>query len=108
MVVERDRSYMVATTTDGTVSRISPFGKGDTRLQVNQRIERSCEVKDSNINPREEILVTHTPDEIVRKETQLNLSEHDPQNLIPFAPNPRLAQRKRRNNENGKYGVTSL
>ncbi|MGH0395210.1 hypothetical protein, partial [Bacillus cereus] len=28
MVVERDRSYMVATTTDGTVSRISPFGKG--------------------------------------------------------------------------------
>ncbi len=27
MVVERDRSYMVATTTDGTVSRISPFGK---------------------------------------------------------------------------------
>ncbi|MFJ8219356.1 MULTISPECIES: hypothetical protein [Bacillus cereus group] len=108
MVVERDRSYMVATTTDGTVSRISPFGKGDTRLQVNQRIERSCEVKDSNINPREEILVTHTPDEIVRKETQLNLSEHDPQNLIPFAPNPRLVQRKRRNNENGKYGVTSL
>ncbi|MFJ8219679.1 type IV secretion system protein [Bacillus cereus] len=108
MVVERDRSYMVATTTDGTVSRISPFGKGDKRLQVNQRIERSCEVKDSNINPREEILVTHTPDEIVRKETQLNLSEHDPQNLIPFAPNPRLAQRNRRNNENGKYGVTSL
>ncbi len=49
MVVERDRSYMVATTTDGTVSRISPFGKGDTRLQANQRIERVCEVKDSSI-----------------------------------------------------------
>nr|WP_162283560.1 hypothetical protein [Bacillus cereus]QHV07854.1 hypothetical protein C1N82_32100 [Bacillus cereus] len=108
MVVERDRSYMVATTTDGTVSRISPFGKGDTRLQANQRIERVCEVKDSSIKPREEILVTHTKDEVVRTETQLNLTEHDPQNLIPFAPNPRLAQRKRRNNENGKYGVTSL
>ncbi|PEP92438.1 hypothetical protein CN582_25195 [Bacillus wiedmannii] len=109
MVVERDRSYMVATTTDGTVSRISPFGKGDTRLQTNQRIERSCDVKDSSIKPREEILVTHTQDDVVRTETQLNLSEHDPQNLIPFAPNPRLAQRRRRdNNENGKYGVTSL
>ncbi|HDR4368887.1 TPA: hypothetical protein ACKU3G_004063 [Bacillus cereus] len=108
MVVERDRSYMVATTTDGTVSRISPFGKGDTRLQANQRIERACEVKDSIIKPSEEILVTHTKDEVVRTETQLNLTEHDPQNLIPFAPNPRLAQRKRRNNENGKYGVTSL
>ncbi|KAB2439790.1 hypothetical protein [Bacillus luti] len=108
MVVERDRSYMVAATTDGTVSRISPFGKGDTRLQANQRIERACEVKDSIIKPREEILVTHTKDEVVRTETQLNLTEHDPQNLIPFAPNPRLAQRKRRNNENGKYGVTSL
>ncbi|WP_448160739.1 hypothetical protein [Bacillus cereus] len=108
MVVERDRSYMVATTTDGTVSRISPFGKGDTRLQANQRIERVCEVQDSSIKPREEILVTHTQDEVVRTETHLNLSEHDPQNLIPFAPNPRLAQRRRRNNENGKYGVTSL
>ncbi|KAA0803760.1 hypothetical protein [Bacillus sp. BB56-3] len=109
MVVERDRSYMVATTTDGTVSRISPFGKGDTRLQTNQRIERSCDVKDSGIKPREEILVTHTQEEVVRTETQLNLSEHDPQNLIPFAPNPRLAQRRRRNNnENGKYGVTGL
>ncbi|PFL68380.1 hypothetical protein COJ27_06840 [Bacillus cereus] len=108
MVVERDRSYMVATTTDGTVSRISPFGKGDTRLQTNQRIERNCEVKDSSIKPREEILVTHTQDETVRAETHLNLSEHDPQNLIPFAPNPRLAQRKRRNHEHGKYGVTSL
>lgn len=108
MVVERDRSYMVATTTDGTVSRISPFGKGDTRLQANQRIERVCEVKDSSIKSREEILVTHTQDEVVRTETHLNLSEHDPQNLIPFAPNPRLAQRRSRNNENGKYGVTSL
>ncbi|HDR7799795.1 TPA: hypothetical protein QCY03_003597 [Bacillus tropicus] len=108
MVVERDRSYMVATTTDGTVSRISPFGKGDTRLQANQRIERVCEVKDSSIKPREEILVTHTQDEVVRTETHLNLSEHDPQNLIPFAPNPRLAQRRSRSNENGKYGVTSL
>lgn len=108
MVVERDRSYMVATTTDGTVSRISPFGKGDTRLQTNQKIERNCEVKDSSIKPREEILVTHTQDEVVRTETHLNLSEHDPQNLIPFAPNPRLAQRRRRNHENGKYGVTSL
>lgn len=108
MVVERDRSYMVATTTEGTVSRISPFGKGDTRLQTNQRIERICEVKDSSIKPKEEILVTHTQDEVVRAETQLNLSEHDPQNLIPFAPNPRLAQRKRRNHEHGKYGVTSL
>ncbi|SCC70162.1 Reticulocyte binding protein [Bacillus cereus] len=108
MVVERDRSYMVATTTDGTVSRVSPFGKGDTRLQTNQRIERSCEVKDSSIKPREEILVTHTQDEVVRTETHLNLSEHDPQNLIPFAPNPRLAQRRRRSHENGKYGVTSL
>ncbi|MCR6850296.1 type IV secretion system protein [Bacillus sp. IBL03825] len=108
MVVERDRSYMVATTTDGTISRISPFGKGDTRLQTNQRIERNCEVKDSSIKPREEILVTHTQDETVRAETNLNLSEYDPQNLIPFAPNPRLAQRKRRNNEHGKYGVTSL
>ncbi|PGD31650.1 type IV secretion system protein [Bacillus wiedmannii] len=108
MVVERDRSYMVATTTDGTVSRVSPFGKGDTRLQTNQRIERNCEVKDSSIKPREEVLVTHTQDEIVRAETHLNLSEHDPQNLIPFAPNPRLAQRKRRNHEHGKYGVTSL
>ncbi|MGW5955857.1 hypothetical protein [Bacillus mycoides] len=108
MVVERDRSYMVATTTDGTVSRISPFGKGDTRLQTNQRIERNCEVKDSSIKPREEILVTHTQDETVRAETNLNLSEYDPQNLIPFAPNPRLAQRKRRNDEHGKYGVTSL
>ncbi|WOA60579.1 hypothetical protein [Bacillus mycoides] len=108
MVVERDRSYMVATTTEGTVSRISPFGKGDTRLQTNQRIERICEVKDSSIKPKEEILVTHTQDEVVRAETQLNLSEHDPQNLIPFAPNPRLAQRKRRNDEHGKYGVTSL
>ncbi|HFJ9279740.1 MULTISPECIES: hypothetical protein [Bacillus] len=108
MVVERDRSYMVATTTDGTVSRISPFGKGDTRLQVNQRIERVCEVQDSSIKPREEILVTHTQDEVVRTETHLNLSEHDPQNLIPFAPNPRLAQRRSRNNENGKYGVASL
>ncbi|EJP86152.1 type IV secretion system protein [Bacillus paranthracis] len=108
MVVERDRSYMVATTTDGTVSRISPFGKGDTRLQANQRIERVCEVQDSSIKPREEILVTYTQDEVVRTETHLNLSEHDPQNLIPFAPNPRLAQRRSRNNENGKYGVTSL
>ncbi|MBK5431533.1 hypothetical protein ACFVWC_24645 [Bacillus mycoides] len=108
MVVERDRSYMVATTTEGTVSRISPFGKGDTRLQTNQRIERICEVTDSSIKPKEEILVTHTQDEVVRAETQLNLSEHDPQNLIPFAPNPRLAQRKRRNDEYGKYGVTSL
>ncbi|AFQ13157.1 TPA: hypothetical protein ACG05V_003715 [Bacillus pacificus] len=108
MVVERDRSYMVATTTDGTVSRISPFGKGDTRLQANQRIERVCEVQDSSIKPREEILVTHTQDEVVRTETHLNLSEYDPQNLIPFAPNPRLAQRRSRNNENGKYGVTSL
>ncbi|MED2795432.1 type IV secretion system protein [Bacillus wiedmannii] len=108
MVVERDRSYMVATTTDGTVSRISPFGKGDTRLQANQRIERACEVKDSSIKPREEILVTHTQDEVVRTETHLNLSEHDPQNLIPFAPNPRLAQRRGRNSENGKYGVISL
>ncbi|MCW9134303.1 type IV secretion system protein [Bacillus paramycoides] len=108
MVVERDRSYMVATTTDGAVSRISPFGKGDTRLQANQRIERNCEVKDSSIKPKEEILVTHTQDEVVRAETHLNLSEHDPQNLIPFAPNPRLAQRKRRNHEHGKYGVTSL
>ncbi|WP_176581192.1 hypothetical protein [Bacillus thuringiensis] len=108
MVVERDRSYMVASTTDGTVSRISPFGKGDTRLQANQRIERVCEVQDSVIKPREEILVTHTQDEVVRTETHLNLSEHDPQNLIPFAPNPRLAQRRSRNNENGKYGVTSL
>ncbi|MCU5256242.1 type IV secretion system protein [Bacillus pacificus] len=108
MVVERDRSYMVATTTDGTVSRISPFGKGDTRLQANQRIERVCEVQDSSIKPREEILVTHTQDEVIRTETHLNLSEHDPQNLIPFAPNPRLAQRRSRNNENGKYGVTSL
>lgn len=108
MVVERDRSYMVATTTDGTVSRISPFGKGDTRLQANQRIERVCEVQDSSIKPREEILVTHTQDEVVRTETHLNLSEHDPQKLIPFAPNPRLAQRRSRNNENGKYGVTSL
>ncbi|HDR7961640.1 TPA: type IV secretion system protein [Bacillus wiedmannii] len=108
MVVERDRSYMVATTTDGTVSRVSPFGKGDTRLQTNQRIERSCEVKDSSIKSREEILVTHTQDEVVRTETHLNLSEHDPQNLIPFAPNPRLAQRRRRSHENGKYGVTSL
>lgn len=108
MVVERDRSYMVATTTDGTVSRISPFGKGDRRLQANQRIERVCEVQDSSIKPREEILVTHTQDEVVRTETHLNLSEHDPQKLIPFAPNPRLAQRRSRNNENGKYGVTSL
>ncbi|MED2039033.1 type IV secretion system protein [Bacillus wiedmannii] len=108
MVVERDRSYMVATTTDGTVSRISPFGKGDTRLQTNQRIERACDVKDSSIKPREEILVTHTQDEVVRTETHLNLSEHDPQNLIPFAPNPRLAQRRGRNSENGKYGVISL
>ncbi|MGN4679772.1 hypothetical protein ACTFRF_21865 [Bacillus cereus group sp. MYBK223-2] len=108
MVVERDRSYMVATTTDGTVSRISPFGKGDTRLQANQRIERACEVKDSSIKPREEILVTQTQDEVVRTETHLNLSEHDPQNLIPFAPNPRLAQRRGRNAQNGKYGVISL
>ncbi|PEC86586.1 type IV secretion system protein [Bacillus cereus] len=108
MVVERDCSYMVATTTDGTVSRISPFGKGDTRIQTNQRIERACEVKDSSIKPREEILVTHTQDEVVRTETHLNLSEHDPQNLIPFAPNPRLAQRRGRNSENGKYGVISL
>lgn len=108
MVVERDRSYMVATTTDGTVSRISPFGKGDTRLQANQRIERACEVKDSSIKPREEILVTHTQDEVVRTGTHLNLSEHDPQNLIPFAPNPRLAQRRGRNSQNGKYGVISL
>ncbi|MDA2627242.1 hypothetical protein PDQ36_29235 [Bacillus cereus] len=108
MVVERDRSYMVATTTDGTVSRISPFGKGDTRLQENQRIERACEVKDSSIKPREEILVTQTQDEVVRTETHLNLSEHDPQNLIPFAPNPRLAQRRGRNSQNGKYGVISL
>ncbi|MED3180501.1 type IV secretion system protein [Bacillus thuringiensis] len=108
MVVERDRSYMVATTTDGTVSRISPFGKGDTRLQTNQRIERACEVKDSSIKPKEEILVTHTQDEVVRTETHLNLSEHDPQNLIPFAPNPRLAQRRGRNSQNGKYGVISL
>ncbi|MCU4733511.1 type IV secretion system protein [Bacillus cereus] len=108
MVVERDRSYMVATTTDGTVSRISPFGKGDTRLQANQRIERACEVKDSSIKPREETLVTHTRDEVVRTETHLNLSEHDPQNLIPFAPNPRLAQRRGRNSQNGKYGVISL
>ncbi|MEB8650036.1 hypothetical protein P4G96_14440 [Bacillus cereus] len=107
MVVERDRSYMVATT-DGTVSRISPFGKGDTRLQANQRIERACEVKDSSIKPREETLVTHTQDEVVRTETHLNLSEHDPQNLIPFAPNPRLAQRRGRNSQNGKYGVISL
>ncbi|EMK2598140.1 hypothetical protein V8U20_005223 [Bacillus cereus] len=108
MVVERDRSYMVATTTDGTLSRISPFGKGDTRLQANQRIERACEVKDSSIKPREEILVTQTQDEVVRTETHLNLSEHDPQNLIPFAPNPRLAQRRGRNSQNGKYGVISL
>lgn len=108
MVVERDRSYMVATATDGTVSRISPFGKGDTRLQANQRIERACEVKDSSIKPREEVLVTHTQDEVVRTETHLNLSEHDPQNLIPFAPNPRLAQRRGRNSQNGKYGVISL
>ncbi|MGN4421587.1 hypothetical protein ACTFRD_28155 [Bacillus cereus group sp. MYBK249-1] len=108
MVVERDRSYMVATTTDGTVSRISPFGKGDTRLQANQRIERACEVKDSSIKPREETLVTHTQDKVVRTETHLNLSEHDPQNLIPFAPNPRLAQRRGRNSQNGKYGVISL
>ncbi|WP_306702824.1 hypothetical protein [Bacillus cereus] len=108
MVVERDRSYMVATTTEGTVSRISPFGKGDTRLQANQRIERACEVKDSSIKPREEILVTHTQDDVVRTETHLNLSEHDPQNLIPFAPNPRLAQRRGRNSQNGKYGVISL
>ncbi|MCM3222979.1 hypothetical protein M3644_24810 [Bacillus cereus] len=108
MVVERDRSYMVATTTDGTLSRISPFGKGDTRLQANQRIERACEVKDSSIKPREEILVTQTQDEVVRTETHLNLSEHDPQNLISFAPNPRLAQRRGRNSQNGKYGVISL
>ncbi|HDR8434972.1 TPA: hypothetical protein QC285_005949 [Bacillus cereus] len=108
MVVERDRSYMVATTTDGTLSRISPFGKGDTRLQANQRIERACEVKDSSIKPKEEILVTHTQDKVVRTETHLNLSEHDPQNLIPFAPNPRLAQRRGRNSQNGKYGVISL
>lgn len=65
-------------------------------------------MQDSSIKPREEILVTHTQEEVVRTETHLNLSEHDPQNLIPFAPNPRLAQRRSRNNENGKYGVTSL
>ncbi|PEU18734.1 MULTISPECIES: hypothetical protein [unclassified Bacillus (in: firmicutes)] len=108
MVVERDRSYIVGTAQDGTVSRISPFGNGDTRLQANQRIERKCEVKESSIVTKDEVLVTHNNDEIKRTETHMNLSEHDPHNLIPFTPNPRLMNRRNRSSEFGKYGVTGL
>lgn len=105
MVIERDKSYMVGTDNTGTVTRISPFGKGDTRLKMNQRVERSCEIVNQKFIVRDDSVVNYGEQTSYIK-PHLNLSDYDPNTLIGTMPNPRLARRNMREHEENVLGVS--
>ncbi|QAS54779.1 hypothetical protein [Halobacillus litoralis] len=88
MVVSKERSYMVAEDMNtGQDYRVSPYGKGDARLQTGEE-------KTVKYNVRNKRIVN---DEVIDqngKEDQDYTSSLSPDDLIPSSENKRLQRRK--------------
>lgn len=88
MVIDRNRSYLMATDQSGNDYRVSAYGKGDARLPVDEVRTQACTVQNRR-------LVSTSPfvDENgeIRDEYTTSLT---PRDLIPSKTNKRLEQRK--------------
>lgn len=84
LVIERDRSYMQATTPSGEVVRVSPYQKGDARIPQDKVVTKNCIVKGHKIQS----------DSIVQEEFQDYTSTIDPNEFISNRPNKRFETRK--------------
>lgn len=84
MVIERDRSYMQATTPSGEIVRVSPYQKGDARIPQGKVVTKTCVVRGHKIQA----------DSIVQEEFQDYTSTIDPDKLISNRPNKRFDTRK--------------
>jgi hypothetical protein len=91
MVIDRNRSYLVATDNQGNDVRISAYGAGDPRLSEDQVIYTKCEIRNRKLIRGE----TFTINEISNTEQVVDYtSSIDPRELIPTKPNKRLILRK--------------
>ncbi|KOO48177.1 glycine zipper family protein [Priestia koreensis] len=89
MVVERDRSYMVAQNAQGETYRISPYQQGDARLAQGETVYTNCKLSDSKLIKEESYMskgMGETPYDYT--------SSADPNEYVPYQPNKRLAKRK--------------
>ncbi|MGE7219170.1 glycine zipper family protein [Priestia koreensis] len=89
MVVERDRSYMVAQNAQGETYRISPYQQGDARLAQGETVYTNCKLSDSKLI-KEESYISKGMGETPYDYT----SSADPNEYVPYQPNKRLAKRK--------------
>lgn len=85
MVVTKERSYMVGKNSSGEEVRISPYGKGDARLERDEVVQVKCDVRNNRIVSREAI-------DISGKEIDFNTSL-EPKDLVPTKQNKRLSRR---------------
>ncbi|MGG1594749.1 hypothetical protein [Terribacillus saccharophilus] len=88
MVVSKGRSYMVAKDNSGQEFRVSPYGKGDGRLdadetvQINYSVENKRLVRDLNASSQK-YFTSARPEDLVR-----------PEELLPPVVNNRLQRRR--------------
>lgn len=102
MVSERNRSYIVAKDNRGFEHRITPYGEGDTRLNVGETVYTDCRVSNRRIKTER----SYTINEQISTEVDVDYKTSvDPNELVPKKPNPRLNQRNERENMRHFQGV---
>ncbi|WP_214484560.1 hypothetical protein [Bacillus sp. SM2101] len=102
-IVERDKSYLVMKDKSGQSYRVSPYGKGDSSLKINQRYSTTYNIKDNSLvkgNHIESVtkLITSTEE----KEVQYT-PRQDPNDLIPLRPNRRYLKREQLDQQRSKF-----
>ncbi|MEK3993072.1 hypothetical protein [Robertmurraya sp. FSL R5-0851] len=84
MVVDRNRSYLIGKK-DGSEYRISPYGRGDARLTVNEVVERPCETVQSTgrlvVKPNDTYTSSTQPDDIYNINELLPRSKPNKRNM---------------------------
>lgn len=100
LVVTRNNSFLVGKK-DGKEVRISPYGKGDTRLQQNEVAYRTCEIQNKEIVTVEQFSVEDlVTNKKIKKKYSSTIKPSDL--LAKYPPNPRLRARKRIEQERNK------
>ncbi|MCM3443614.1 MULTISPECIES: type IV secretion system protein [Metabacillus] len=84
LIIERDRSYMQASTPTGEKVRVSAYQKGDARIPEGKTVTKNCVIKGQKI----------TADSIVEEEYQDFTTSIDPEEYIQPRPNKRFDTRK--------------
>lgn len=89
-VIERNRSYVVATNDNGEQYRVSRYGDGDARLSPDETVYQSCEVNNLKLNPSGAAIL-----QVGDKQSSIGryTSTLDPSDLITVKPNKRRANR---------------